>query len=462
MVTFLPLRELVPLPMADRYEDAVRLLKDVNKVRVLSHHDADGIFSAAILSLGLRNKGFCFHVSLVRGIDEALIGQLNDENNELIVISDMGSGDLGFVERLKTKAIILDHHKPQKENTDLLQINPHLYGMNGGDVLCGSMLSFLFALTLDEDNWQFVHFGIAGAIADKQHLGGFKSANAAILEHAVKNGEFKVRKGLLLEGELKAAIPSSIDPYFGIEDGESAEKLLHEIGIEPSSRTEDLDQKKMQALASILSAKLVGLGARSEAMESLVGNIYWSERVKRSANALANDVNACSRVREEILGLRLCFGEKEAVKRIKELRKEYEGKIMANIRELRAEKSFKKDYIQFFYCGEPRIAGALAGIGMLYFLDQEKATFALTVMDKKTKVSCRGTKYLVGKGLDLASACSEAGIAVGGKGGGHSIASGALIPRGQEEKFLTLADGIIGHQYANRNSGQQLSKQDPA
>ena len=62
------------------------------------------------------------------------------------------------------------------------------------------------------------------------------------------------------------------------------------------------------------------------------------------------------------------------------------------------------------------------------------------------KVSARGTRELVSKGLDLAFALREAAGAVGGRGGGHSVASGAAIPLGSAEEFLSIADRIIGDQ----------------
>ena len=69
-------------------------------------------------------------------------------------------------------------------------------------------------------------------------------------------------------------------------------------------------------------------------------------------------------------------------------------------------------------------------------------------MERSTKASARATKSLVTKGLDLAVALREAASQLGGDGGGHNIASGASIPKGKEEKFLTLVDEIVGRQLA--------------
>jgi nanoRNase/pAp phosphatase (c-di-AMP/oligoRNAs hydrolase) len=43
----------------------------------------------------------------------------------------------------------------------------------------------------------------------------------------------------------------------------------------------------------------------------------------------------------------------------------------------------------------------------------------------------------------------QAAAEVGGNGGGHNIASGATVPKGKEEKFLTLVDAIVAGQLAS-------------
>ncbi|MCK5548007.1 MAG: DHH family phosphoesterase [Thermoplasmata archaeon] len=437
--------------MAERFEEAARLLSKEKSVRIVSHHDADGIFSAAVLSRCLWRKGIDFHVSLVKSIDEDALEQLGKEGNRLTVIFDLGSGQVKALEKLDSKVIVLDHHQTDTESSKVLQINPHLFGMDGAYVLCGSMLSFLLSIAVDEKNWSDAILALAGGIGDKQHLGGFKGPNSKIVERLVGSGELKVKKGLLLEGKVKGAVCDSIEPYFGIDETETG-KLLKKLGIGLSARVEELGEKESRSLTSSLTLRLVEQGARSESLENLVGDVYWFEREKRSANSLADDVNACGRLRREDVGIALLYGNDEAEKTVKELREEYEKKIMENLRKMQAEKAFKKDHVQFFYCNEPRIAGPLAGIAMQYFLDQERPTFALSVLEKNTKVSCRATKYLVGKGLDLGSACRDASSSVGGTGGGHTIASGALVPKGKEEKFLELVDGIVGTQFGEKDS----------
>jgi RecJ-like exonuclease len=72
------------------------------------------------------------------------------------------------------------------------------------------------------------------------------------------------------------------------------------------------------------------------------------------------------------------------------------------------------------------------------------------VTDGTTRVSARGTKALVARGLDLAAALREAAGAFGGSGGGHDVASGATIPKGKEEKFVERVDEIVGLQLVSK------------
>jgi single-stranded-DNA-specific exonuclease len=61
-------------------------------------------------------------------------------------------------------------------------------------------------------------------------------------------------------------------------------------------------------------------------------------------------------------------------------------------------------------------------------------------------VSARGNKLLISQGLDLSVALRRAAESVGGVGGGHTIASGASIPPGSQEKFLSCLDQMVGEQ----------------
>jgi RecJ-like exonuclease len=62
------------------------------------------------------------------------------------------------------------------------------------------------------------------------------------------------------------------------------------------------------------------------------------------------------------------------------------------------------------------------------------------------KVSSRGNRDLTRNGLDLSVVMQNAAEKVGGDGGGHDIAAGATIPRGERDAFIAHADEIIENQ----------------
>ena len=87
----------------------------------------------------------------------------------------------------------------------------------------------------------------------------------------------------------------------------------------------------------------------------------------------------------------------------------------------------------------------MAGITTRY-LFPDKPFITVNSTSDMVKVSGRGTRKLVSQGLDLATVIKSAAEAVGGTGGGHNIASGASIPNGREEEFITIVDQLTGEQ----------------
>ena len=104
-------------------------------------------------------------------------------------------------------------------------------------------------------------------------------------------------------------------------------------------------------------------------------------------------------------------------------------------------------------------AGAIvSGLGIRY-LYTDLPLVTLNHKDDLIKISARGNKPLIARGLDLSVALRKAAEEVGGNGGGHTIASGAAIPPGREDEFLTLLDEILDEQL---NKGAEVPSQPAA
>jgi RecJ-like exonuclease len=227
-------------------------------------------------------------------------------------------------------------------------------------------------------------------------------------------------------------------------------EFLRELKLDPEDRIEDLDEQQSRMLSSAVIIKLLAQKVRPELAEGVVTNRYWLPQWSLYASDLSNYVNSCGRMDSMGTGLALCLGDENALKTAMELRRAYKDELRKGLLKLEKEGAHEMPNIQFFYTENPSLAGANAGLGMMYLFDQEKPTLALTVLENETRVSSRGTRYLVSKGLDLAIAMREAAKEVGGKGGGHPVASGATLPKGKEEAFLKLTDDLIGKQLHNK------------
>jgi len=445
------LADLVPKEILARARKGIGLVDGVSHVRILGHYDPDGTTSAAVLARAMVRAGKAFHASTSTVIDEALVKRLKEESNELVIMSDMGSGQLDRVEGLPCPVIVLDHHKPLRDSDKVVHVNPALFGVDGTREACGATTTWLLTLVLDERNWDLAGVAMAGAIGDMQHLGGFSGLNAALFEEALARNVLSKERGLALgSGPVEEALVRCIVPYFGGISGrpEGARKLLTDLKIDPQVPVNELVPDERRRLTSLLATVLLKQGADAEAVEALVKERYWAATDGVFADELSAYVDGCARLGYEGLGLSLCLGDKEAFARAEGIRKEFDDRLLVYLHKLEKDGPFKKKHIQFFYTEEPALAGSVATIAMNYFLDPGKPTLGLSVMERSTKVSARATKSLVAKGLDLAVALREAASQLGGDGGGHNIASGASIPKGKEEKFLTLVDEIVGRQLA--------------
>ena len=219
------------------------------RIRVVSHYDADGIAAAGIICRALYGLGFDFHVSLMRNPFTKGLDRLKDEENELLVFSDMGSGQIETIKELGCTVVILDHHQSVKTKVgkNIVQVNANECGLDGNYDACGSTLSYVFVTRLDKRFEQLAPLALAGAVGDKQHIGGFRGLNQIILDKALQNRQLESSVGLKLSGSsLSEALYSSIDPFYrGISGNKNAiEHMLKQLKIDTTSAIDALDTEK--------------------------------------------------------------------------------------------------------------------------------------------------------------------------------------------------------------------------
>ena len=421
------------------------------KIRVISHYDADGISSAAIICKALYRAGYDIHTTLMRNPFDKGLERVSKEDNELLIFLDMGSGQIETIEQMDCKSIIIDHHQFLKQKTDenVFHINANLCGINGNYEACGATLAYLLSKTLNSNNTDLVSLSLIGATGDKQYIGGFRGLNKDIVDEALRDGYIEESIESKLYGDtLFDSLFYSIDPYYsgisGNEDGTL--KLLKDLKIKKDEKINNLELKSKKKLQSYLMLKLIKKGCEKNILETVIRPRYKSNIFDCELERVADLLDSCGKGGNRGLGLALCMGSVMAFNEAITLEIEYKKKILDELLKLEKDGCKEKSVLRFFYSKDSSLGGVIGGIATNYILDKEKPLISIVRKNDELHISGRGNQYLVSQGLDLGLAMNEAAKKLNGHGGGHSIAAGATINSEKEEEFLDIVDGIILNQ----------------
>jgi len=433
-------------------KELIQSQPDNSKIRVVSHYDADGITSAAIICKMLYRMGYSFHCSLMRNPFDRGLKIVSNEENNLIIFTDMGSGQIEMIEKIDAKSIIIDHHQIKKEKTDekIIQINANQYGINGNYEACGATLSYFFAKTIDPKNKDLVGLAIAGATGDKQYIGGFRGFNKEIIDDGIKNNFLKQKTCIKLTGEtIYESLFYSIDPYYSELSGNNKKimELIDKIGISKETTIKELDEKQIRQLNSYLMLILIRNGCEKNILDTVIRNRYKSEIIFNCESEMFADLlDSCGKGGNRGLGFATAMGDEESFIEAIELEKEYKTKILKELISLEKDGFLEKKNFRYFYSKNSSLGGVIGGIATNFMLDIKKPLISIVRNKDEIHVSCRGNQTLVKRGLDLGDAMKKAAQKLDGHGGGHAIAAGATIKLEKEEEFLEFTDKIIDGQ----------------
>jgi len=446
----------------------VKQLIPSTPVKVISHYDADGICSAAILAKALAREDANFTVQIVKQLRENVLRELKNEENNLLILTDLGSGQIDMLKEYgildKNLVVILDHHYPQILcHPKLFHVNSMLYNERYAS---GSILSFLFAHNLNNDNIELIDLAVVGAVGDAlDEKWELKGLSRKILEWGVKLGKIKITKGLRLYGRhtrpVHKALFLSTDPYIpGISGSESnAVQFLAELGIPIKVNgkwrlLKDLTMEEQMRLASaIIVERLKG---RYDYPEDIFGEIYTIVGRKdelSDAREFATLINACSRLGFHDVALELCYNKHEALKKARELMKEYRSLLSEYIRwvedNINNPKVVKKTKFCCYIFGQGKVRetmiGTLVSVLASSLFDGKIVFGFSTTEEGMIKVSARCPREV---NLNIRDILIEATRNLSNEAGGHEKAGGATIPSGKEMEFITRVEKIIGDKLA--------------
>jgi RecJ-like exonuclease len=459
-------------------------LKNNAVFRVYSHLDADGLAAAGIVGLALSNKQAVFRTRILPWLDENVLNEAATEKCDVIIFTDLGSGYLDLIKsKLEArKVVILDHHPPVGEpNQNILQVNPHSFGIDGTREISGAGLSYLTMKTLDPQNIVSSPIAVVGALGDMQDVNSQKTLyglNLLVVDDAKKAGLLTSKKDLIFFGHetrpIHKALARSMVPFVpGVSgsEGQSYAFLLS-IGINPKiddrwKALRDLTQDEKTKLASALAEQLLAHGMHRQ-VASLIGEVYTLTAEKeitplRDGREFSTLLNATGRMNQPALGVSLCMGYRgQVVDDARKMLDEYRATIgkylnwalntpgvleeRANIYVLHGKEEVNDKMVS-------TIASALA----FTLPKPEKPLLAYAYLKPEgiAKLSVRTSEEVVQSGIHLGEIIKAVAEPFKGTGGGHDIAAGAEVPMPQLELLIVAFDEAIGQKTSEIKSNAQ-------
>ncbi|MCS3900388.1 DHH family phosphoesterase [Methanococcus voltae] len=466
-------------------------------IRLITHHDPDGLTSGAILINTLMRINKQFHITIIENLNDEKIEEFKKEatckNDQLFIFSDMGSGQIDKIINAKLNAIILDHHpvkikeyvinnekndktnnnekniSNKKDNSNnnnnssnqILQLNPLLAGIDGSRELSGSGTCYFLARAYGFCD--LAPIALIGAIGDMQHK-PFMGLNKFILNEARQNRHIKIMRDLIFNCfniEVNKSIYYSTQPYLNLSNGEIAE-ILNNAEINPNCKSLTITEKEnlinelnkhflnrlpLECKNSDIIQKINENKLKELIIDRILINTESAELGAfkninmNDAYYLSEILNACGRKEETALGLSILLGDKKAIEKGKELFKEYKIEVINDLKSIELKEMENLRY----FIGNKGKTGIIASL-----MVSDKPVLGFNEENEIYKVSSRGNRELVENGLNLSEAMGLA-KKYGGDGGGHNVASGAAIKKTEMANFLNEVNDLIGNQLKKQN-----------
>jgi len=442
---------------------------DAGTVDIVTHVDADGIAAGAIATCCLERAGIESTIQYVKQLDASTIASLRD-STKLIWFTDLGSGMLPHLDGLDY--VITDHHTPAGHDDSWRHFNPYRYDVSGEQAVSGAGLAFLVALAMNPENRDLADLAMVGAAGDVQDAAacrftGWNSDIADIGEHAgVVHRYSDLRAFGRQTRPLYKLLQYADDPMLpGLTGRAKACRtfLQHlDVPVKNGRRWKkwvELQPDEKRHIISSLVGLLLSKGFGHHRAKRLVGDVCELPREEegtqlRDTREYATLLNATARYGHADVGLQVCHGDRDdGLTAAYDLLKDHRRCIARGIRFVKKEGLQEYGGLQYFNGGSV-IRDTVVGIiaGMLLHSNDIKNSGPLVGFAEKNgseiKASARVVSSLTDRGIDLAAAMQHAAQQLGGIGGGHPVAAGAVIPRGKEKSFLALLDREVQAQLA--------------
>ncbi len=431
-------------------------------IRIIGNLDTDGLSATSIMVRAFQREQLRFAVSIVKQIDDAVLRMVASEQYEIIFFLDLGAGTLSMInDRLpKQWVFVLDHHYPEKVtcHEKFAHINPHNHGLSGTKDLSAAGVTYFFARALSERNKDMSLLALLGAVGDVQDSNGFIGLNGAILQDALATGKIQIEEGVRIYGiatkPLHKALEYSTNPYIpgvsGSEEG--AIKFLKGLGInhrQGLSYRRYADLSKDEAKSFVSAVMMSKVNPEEAKPESVYGDVYLvvgedEDLPTRELHEFSTLLNCCGRLGRPSFGIGTCLGDATLKEKAVHLLHEYRNEILRALQwfyRSRGSEAVLELQDVTIINAQDHVSDTL--IGTLTSLISKSIVYRegtvvigmARTMGEETKISLRVSGFGEAK-VNLRTLAQDVVVNIGGSGGGHSLAAGAVIPRAREEDFI--------------------------
>ena len=455
---------------------AADMIHDQQEVTIISHIDADGISSEAILSQALTREGIVTKSVFVRQLEPLTMHQV-PEDRTFKIFTDLGAGQQNLLLEKgldSENVLIIDHHVSQPCATGYFQVNCIPHGLLK---LSAAGLAYLVAHRLDPDNCDLAKIAVIGNVGDmmaREHR-GLTGPAREIVDDGVSHGSILVRPHDLncygtSTRPLHVCLAYMDDPFItGISNNvHGARRFLKKMDIQGNDGKRDLiwEGLPFPERKKIMSALVEQLMANGEPFDRLFCETYLfpgenEGEPLRNAQEFATVLNACGRWAQPGIGSAICRGDRSVAYRdAKKMLSNHRAVIRELLQYILDKGVIEISHLQHIHVGN-RFPDTIVGIGAGMALSKLNSGKPILIMcelpedPSLIKASMRTTERVVARGVDLQEVASRVSTELGGSGGGHKIAAGAYIPRGSEARFVIRANELLGEQHSPESPGHR-------
>lgn len=421
----------------DKAKEISKIIEKQDSITILSHNDADGVAGAAIARNALEQRGIKNEVKFVNYIDKKTIEEVREK---FVWFIDLGNGDIEQIIEKNVSCVISDHHFSNAFHEN--SINPFFYKIDGEVEISASGLAYLISSNLFDCPSDLA---IIGAIGDLQDLKYCKliGMNREILDKS----NIEIKKDIRIYGREKpvykmiAYASDPIIPGLFRRIGSSI-SFLKKIGIDPEKSWNEMSREEKRKLLSSLIKLLIEKGFTYEEISRIFGEVY--EMNGRDLRDISTILNAMARNGEAEFAVEICRngnfekGEEMLEKYRKNLSK------CISFAKLSMEEYGKLLYFNGNRYINENLIGTVAGL----LIKEEEIKCPLIGFAETSngiKISAR-LPAILEKKVNLSEIIKKVASKLGGSGGGHCSAAGAIIPKGMEIDFLSYFEKEVSYQ----------------